>query len=140
MSAVDLVKESKTWRTGHGLIQDCLPGTSACLFDTNCGGAFPLSGFRISLGRSRENQFILDDEEVSRRHARITSDDSRYFIEDIGSTNGTLLNGKVVSRRERLLDGDILRFGRTILVFRVQTALNKNLNSNFETATVATCH
>jgi FHA domain len=125
MPVANLVTESKTWRTVNGLIQNCLPITSACLFDTNSGGAFPLSGFRIYLGRSKESHFILDDEEVSRRHAQITCDDGRFFIEDLGSTNGTLLNGKVVSKRERLLNGDILRFGRSVLVFQVQTSLNK---------------
>jgi pSer/pThr/pTyr-binding forkhead associated (FHA) protein len=136
MPAANLVTESKTWRAVHSLIQDRLPITSACLVDTNYGGAFPLSGFRIIVGRSKESHFFLEDEEVSRRHAQITCHDGRFFIEDLGSTNGTLLNGKVASKRERLLNGDIIRFGRSIFAFQVQTSPS----FSFETAPLAPGH
>lgn len=65
-----------------------------------------------------------DDPEakVSRRHARISLADGKYFVEDLGSTNGTFVNrGKRLTpgNREPLLDGDEIIVGKTFLRFRV---------------------
>lgn len=50
----------------------------------------------VYLGRSNENDIMLDDNSVSRRHCRITNKNGRFFIEDLKSTNGTLVNGKKI--------------------------------------------
>jgi len=68
------------------------------------------------LGRSRECELRVADPNVSRRHAEIRQEDDAYWIFDLGSMNGTLVNGKRVDR-ERLDDGDRITLGSTEIVF-----------------------
>ncbi len=59
----------------------------------------------------------LRDGRVSRRHVRVWSDEGRYFVEDMGSTNGSLLNGRALERPSPLGDGDRIYLGGTVLKF-----------------------
>ena len=68
------------------------------------------------LGRSRTCDVHVPDVNVSRRHAEIRQEGATYWIVDLGSTNGTLLNGKRVER-ERLRDGDTITVGSSEVVF-----------------------
>ena len=68
------------------------------------------------LGRDPSADFVLDDELASRRHAQIVGRAGAWVLEDLGSTNGTLLNGKR-TRRAPLADGDAIRIGSTVLRF-----------------------
>ena len=68
------------------------------------------SGSRQVLGRGRDCQLILADPAVSRKHAEIYLEEGDWFIEDLGSANGTLLNGRKIERA-RLADGDSLQLG-----------------------------
>ena len=65
-----------------------------------------------SLGRDAGNDVVINDDAASARHATVQLSDGSWWVEDEGSTNGTLLNGTRISRRERLRDGDILEIGR----------------------------
>ncbi len=69
-----------------------------------------------SIGRGRDTDLHVDDPGVSRRHAEIRVTDDDVELLDAGSTNGTLLNGKRVSRA-RLLDGDTFSVGSTTITF-----------------------
>jgi hypothetical protein len=71
---------------------------------------------RVVLGRSRTCDVHVADVNVSRRHAEIRQEGATYWIVDLGSTNGTLLNGKRVER-ERLRDGDTITLGSSEVVF-----------------------
>jgi hypothetical protein len=71
----------------------------------------------ILIGRVAPCQVVIDDGKASRRHARISVEGSIVEIEDLESTNGTLLNGRPVTRRV-LRDGDEIRIGKTVIVFR----------------------
>jgi hypothetical protein len=71
---------------------------------------------RAVFGRSRECELRVADLNVSRRHAEIRREDGAYWIVDLGSMNGTLVNGKQVERR-RLDDGDRITLGSTEIVF-----------------------
>ena len=62
------------------------------------------------LGRGPENELLVMVEGVSRRHARIVPDDTGFWLEDLGSANGTRLNGQVV-KRERLEHLDVITLG-----------------------------
>lgn len=73
-------------------------------------------GGECVVGRHPQVDFVLDDHLVSRRHFRLVQRGFAWEVEDLGSTNGTLLNGKRV-RRARLQDGDRIRAGETELVF-----------------------
>jgi DNA-binding winged helix-turn-helix (wHTH) protein len=70
------------------------------------------------LGRDRDAAVCLDAESVSRHHARIVVEGSRVTLEDLGSKNGTRLNGERVEGTQELRDGDAIRLGAVQLLFR----------------------
>jgi pSer/pThr/pTyr-binding forkhead associated (FHA) protein len=80
------------------------------------GREVPVTGDRVVLGRSRECDIRLADTNVSRRHAEVRREDDAYWIVDLGSTNGTELNGRRVER-EQLSDGDRITLGATDVRF-----------------------
>jgi len=65
-----------------------------------------------SVGRSQENDIVINDPNVSRKHARISRADNGFVVEDLGSTNGTMLDGAPIDR-ERIEGGDELTFGQS---------------------------
>ena len=71
----------------------------------------------FTIGRVAPADLVIDDSKASRRHARIVVDNGVVEIEDLGSSNGTLLNGKPVTRRV-LRGGDQLQIGKTVFTFR----------------------
>ena len=71
---------------------------------------------RVVLGRSRECDVRIPDVNVSRRHAELVQEGATYWIADLGSTNGVVLNGREIER-ERLRDGDRITLGSTEIVF-----------------------
>ena len=82
------------------------------------GRVVPLSGDRVVVGRSRECDVRVDDGNVSRRHFEIVHESpATWVVVDLGSTNGTEVNGRKVERRTALDDGDRITVGSTELVF-----------------------
>ncbi len=76
-----------------------------------------LVGDVVTIGRDPVNDVDLaGDPEVSRAHAELRRRDGRWLVADLGSRNGTFVNGRLV-RRHPLRDGDRLRFGTTTLTF-----------------------
>jgi hypothetical protein len=71
---------------------------------------------RVVLGRSRECDVRIADVNISRRHAELRQEGATYWIKDLGSTNGVVVNGRQVER-ERLRDGDRITLGSTEIVF-----------------------
>ncbi|MDF1702519.1 MAG: FHA domain-containing protein [Planctomycetota bacterium] len=86
-------------RAGAGLGRDQVLGVAPCV-----------------LGRDPGVDFVLEDALASRRHARITAQGGAWFLEDLGSTNGTLVNDRRITRVQ-LADGDTVRIGGTALAF-----------------------
>jgi hypothetical protein len=80
------------------------------------GRTQPVSSPKLVLGRSRDCDVRVSDLNVSRRHAEVHRDGDEYWIVDLGSMNGTLLNGRRVER-EKLSDGDRITLGSTDVVF-----------------------
>jgi hypothetical protein len=81
------------------------------------GRSFPVSGEKTHIGRDLGNDIVIDDPEVSRRHACITHGPGGYSIEDLGSTNGTFVNGIRIVGSQALRDGDIIGLGQVIVAF-----------------------
>jgi hypothetical protein len=82
------------------------------------GRRFPILKGRTVIGRGSEADVTLDDSGASRRHAEVQWDGSRARVRDLGSTNGTQLNGAAV--KEALLEPDsVITIGRSRIVFRV---------------------
>ena len=80
------------------------------------GERFDLIG-GLSIGRSKEADVQIDDRYASGLHARIFSRDGRTYIEDMSSTNGTLLNDAELKGEAELIDGDRVRIGDTEFSF-----------------------
>jgi pSer/pThr/pTyr-binding forkhead associated (FHA) protein len=74
----------------------------------------------IEIGREASNGLAIDDEQASRRHTRVTAEGDHALVEDLGSTNGTYLNGQPIEGQRTLRPGDRLRVGLTI--FELRTA------------------
>jgi pSer/pThr/pTyr-binding forkhead associated (FHA) protein len=74
---------------------------------------------RSVLGRSRDVDVRIDDPNVSRRHAEIVQEGSTYWLVDLGSTNGTEVDGQRVQRM-RLADGSHFTLGETTVTFSTE--------------------
>lgn len=87
-------------------------------------GEYQLDGERLTIGRKPENDIQIDNLAVSGKHALIITilDDS--FLEDLGSTNGTYVNGKLI-KKHALKDGDVIAIGKHELKY-----VNENASSD----------
>ncbi len=86
------------------------------------GATFTLEGDQLNIGRDSSNEITINDAEVSRRHARLTFQGGKYVLEDLGSTNGTFVNGQRLAGPRVLKAGEVVSFGEQIvLVFEVTT-------------------
>jgi anti-anti-sigma factor len=84
------------------------------------GSECPISPHGSTIGRRADSEVMIDDPSVSRRHAQIFCRGEAFYLTDLGSSNGTLLNGRRVTEEASLSDGDVLQFGDTILTFHVR--------------------
>jgi translation initiation factor IF-1 len=79
------------------------------------GGEFPLKMDReVVIGRSSDLDMVLVEDMVSRKHAKISTTNGQVIIQDMGSTNGTFVNGEKV-KRVRLREGDRILIGTSII-------------------------
>jgi pSer/pThr/pTyr-binding forkhead associated (FHA) protein len=69
----------------------------------------------IMIGRGADCQIILDDDYVSTRHARVVSGENGVYVEDMGSTNGSYVNGQRITAPTTITMSDTVRIGKTIL-------------------------
>ncbi len=84
-------------------------------------GEITLDGDDMTLGRAKAADVYIDDFQISRKHARITIDETGVFIHDLGSRNGIVVNKKrYIGRKEglRLRNGDVITLGMTSLIFK----------------------
>jgi pSer/pThr/pTyr-binding forkhead associated (FHA) protein len=80
------------------------------------GKTFPLEREEVFMGRDLANEITISDPEVSRRHARFIMQDDTIMLEDLGSTNGTFLNGARISTPQQLRAGDVITLGENIVM------------------------
>lgn len=72
----------------------------------------------IIIGRGSENHIVLSHSTISRQHAKIIKKGDNYIIEDLKSTNGTYINGKLVTGQKVLMENDVIFIGNTKLIFQ----------------------
>jgi pSer/pThr/pTyr-binding forkhead associated (FHA) protein len=84
------------------------------------GTTLPLTSSAILIGRAPSCTLVLDDDYSSSRHARLYPENGQWFVEDLGSTNGTFLGQKRVDRPMPVGPGDEVRLGKSTLELRRQ--------------------
>src|ERR1700704_350979 len=77
-----------------------------------------LDGRPIMIGRADDSTLVLDDDYASTRHARISLRGTDWYVEDLGSTNGTYLDRAKVTAPQRLPRGAPIRIGKTVIELR----------------------
>lgn len=95
------------------------PLTATLMLDDGSNRSYALTQGSNVVGRGQDAQFRLPDTGVSRRHLEISWDGHTAMLSDLGSTNGTTVNGQPVQNWQ-LGDGDVIRIGHSSLIFRTQ--------------------
>ncbi len=80
------------------------------------GTKFEIKSDHLEVGREAGNEIQFHDSEVSRSHAELIREGQRYFLRDLGSSNGTFVNGTRITRHE-LSSGDQVQMGKTLVLF-----------------------
>jgi pSer/pThr/pTyr-binding forkhead associated (FHA) protein/ketosteroid isomerase-like protein len=80
------------------------------------GQAIELTGDEVTLGRDPANAIAINDRGMSRRHARIYSQAGTYILQDLGSTNGTFVNGEMLQGERILQAGDSIALGEGVVL------------------------
>ncbi|MFO0896439.1 MAG: ATP-binding protein [Pirellulales bacterium] len=83
----------------------------------NQGARFELTEELSSLGRDGSSDLQVNDTEVSRRHAQLRRDGGHYLLSDLGSSNGTYLNGRRIEDEQPLASGDQVQIGGTLMLY-----------------------
>ena len=95
-----------------------LPSTLVVLQGPTGGRAHQLGSVPVTMGRSSECDIPLEDDYASGRHARLFPQGTRWFLEDLGSTNGTFVDGKRITSATPLRIGQPVRIGTTTFELR----------------------
>lgn len=80
------------------------------------GATYSLEGDQIVIGRDSTNGVVINDAEISRKHSRLTFQGGKYVLEDLGSTNGTFVNGQRLAGPAVLKSGDVVSLGEQIVL------------------------
>jgi len=80
------------------------------------GVTFPLEGDQLIIGRDATNGIAINDAEISRKHSRLSFQGGKYVLEDLGSTNGTFVNGQRLAGPVVLKPGDVVSLGEQIVL------------------------
>ena len=117
-----------------------LPQAHDCLVviyqrDGGGGKCISLDRALLRIGRDPDNEVVIDDEGVSRRHARIEKRNGRLLLMDVGSKNGTLINDAEVSSIVELKTGDRIKVGSTIFKYLTASDLEASLHEQIFVST-----
>jgi pSer/pThr/pTyr-binding forkhead associated (FHA) protein len=77
---------------------------------------YPIDG-ELTLGRHSDNDILIKDPFVSKKHFQIVEDEGDYYLEDLNSANGTFLNGERIEDVAKLSNGDIIKVGNIEFLF-----------------------
>lgn len=101
----------------------------------NQGALITLSKKKSILGRSFKAAIPLEDERASREHTEIVNENGKFFVNDMGSTNGTYLNDVLVREKHELKAGDLIRIGSSVFRFEAIKATGVELSEKWKNAT-----
>lgn len=94
------------------------PTQIAVVSGPSAGHTLSLDHAPIVIGRGADAQIILDDDYVSTRHARVAVSGDQWFVEDLGSTNGTYIGSVRITQPTAISVGTQVRIGKTVLELR----------------------
>lgn len=98
------------------------------------GRTYPIEKAELQIGRGEQSDIFIDDEDVSRNHAKVEVTADAILLKDLGSTNGTFVNGRKITER-KLEDGDRLQIGNlTVLKFNFVDDMEEEFNEQLYTA------
>jgi pSer/pThr/pTyr-binding forkhead associated (FHA) protein len=83
----------------------------------------------VSIGRSRDNDVVIENLAISRNHARIRHENGKFFISDLNSANGTFVNGKQVTKSE-ISHNDVITIGKHTLIFKNEVLTDEAMISD----------
>jgi pSer/pThr/pTyr-binding forkhead associated (FHA) protein len=92
------------------------------------GQVFWLENLIIEIGRDLNNEIVIQDPEVSRRHLRLRRYKQGYSVEDLASTNGTFINGEPLTTVQLLHPNDVLRLGTRVQLQALRVHADEDLN------------
>ncbi|MFQ5578924.1 MAG: FHA domain-containing protein [Anaerolineae bacterium] len=107
------------------------PATLIVKMGPQRGIFFPLTDNRMVIGREETCNIIVQDAEASRRHCELGWEEGAYIVQDLGSTNGTFVNGSQITVPTRLKQGDSIGVGQTTLVLQFETD-SSGMQAGFE--------
>ncbi|MEI7555882.1 FHA domain-containing protein [Candidatus Chlorohelix sp.] len=93
------------------------------------GQLYLFSGEEATIGRGQANDIVIDNNSMSRQHARLVRTPTGVYISDLGSTNKTFVNGVQADAPILIHDGDVLRFGDVVADFKIE---NQRLSAVFK--------
>lgn len=96
------------------------------LTGTGAGTEFPLEKTELFIGRDLSNDIVINDSEVSRRHARLVMSGLTFSLEDLGSTNGTFVRGQRLSSAVVLTPGELITMGEKVNLKFEQVQVDPN--------------
>lgn len=97
------------------------------------GDPVRIAGATVNLGRSRDNDLVLESARVSRFHARLVRAEAGFVLEDLNSRNGTWLNGERITMATLLRDGDDVRIGDVSAVYLLEDEQTMTMTSESAT-------
>jgi hypothetical protein len=89
------------------------------------GGQFSIHGDKMLIGREPPVDLLVEDKAASRRHAQIYKKSGKWYLKDLGSTNGTYLDGPLRGTERILWDGDVFRIGEWEFTFSDTASVRK---------------
>ncbi len=126
-SATDLSEIRETLSSGASSSKPCL----TVLTGAHTGAQFKVVKGAAVIGRAQSVEIKVDDEGISRAHARIRATTDQAWVEDLGSRNGTFVNGEKIVAPHPLSEGDKIQVGRgTIFRFGFQDDLDESFHHN----------
>lgn len=113
------------------LVQKKDHSRSIATLTTDDGVMHPLLEDESTVGRTRDNLVVLPDGSVSSKHARVFRTSEGFTIEDLGSRNGTFVNGEHIIGNRLLGDGDVVRVGKVLLTFNIAAEMRPRESSDW---------